>query len=199
MKIGIDVDDVLCQTGKSFIKYHNEKYGTELGEDQFYNRDLLSVYGETREEATRRVLDYLCKNISRLEVVSGAKEGVERLKKNHELVIVTGRRNDMLTKTKEWIENNFQDTFSEIIATNLHFVNGGVDKGEICQEAGIDLIVDDYQGYIIECHRAGIPAILFEQPWSKSFKIPGDCWRAKNWKEVKEIINEIDKKHAKIS
>lgn len=192
MKIAVDVDDVLTHTGTEYIKYHNKKYGTKLQLWQFYDYDYLKPYGHDRHEASKRILDYIENKALEIEPVEGARGVLEKLKKNHELIVITGRAKSIMVKTKEWIGHYYPDIFSQIVCTDVHQLNGGKDKGEICKELGVNLLIDDYLKYAMECANVGIRVLLLKQPWNINEQINNDLiTRVDNWDEIERQIELI--------
>lgn len=189
MKIAVDVDDVLTYTGEKYIAYHNKKFGTDLRPEEFYDFDCLKKYGLSSKERLRRVLEYVENETPKMEPVNGAKEVLQELKKKHELIVITGRANDVMGKTIKWIEKQYPDVFSDFISTNVHHINGGKDKGQIAEELGVDLIIDDYMGYAIECANHGIGVLLMTRPWNACEKIENNLIvRVDSWEDIAQKI-----------
>lgn len=192
MKIAVDVDDVLTKTGANYIKYHNEKYGTNLKPWQFYDYEYLKPFGLDRREGSRRILDYIEERALEIEPLKGARKVLEELKKNHELIVITGRAKNIMKTTGEWIDHYFPDIFSHVVCTDVHQLNGGKDKGEICRDLGVNLLIDDYLKYAQECSREGIRVLLLAQPWNVNEQIESNLIdRVESWDEVAEKIEMI--------
>ncbi|MEA2006738.1 MAG: hypothetical protein U9O20_01065 [Patescibacteria group bacterium] len=189
MKIAVDVDDVLTYTGEKYIEYHNKRFGTHLRPEEFYDFDCLKRYGFSSKERFRRVLEYVKNETPKMKPVSGANEVLQNLKKKHELIVITGRSNDIMGKTEKWVKVHYPDVFSDFISTNVHHINGGKDKGQIAEELGVDLIIDDYMGYAIECANQGIGVLLMTRPWNVSEEIENNLIvRVDSWEEIAQKI-----------
>jgi hypothetical protein len=92
-------------------------------------------------------------------------------------------------KSKKWTNKNLPGIFSDFIATNVHRINGGKNKGEFCRDLRVDVLIDDYQGFTKECADLEIQSILFSQPWNENLKTTSEfITRARSWKEIPQII-----------
>lgn len=63
MRIGVDFDDVLAD----FLPYHNEKYGTSFNFGGFFSFKYWEVIGGSREDAVRKVRDFVLNNNDSIE------------------------------------------------------------------------------------------------------------------------------------
>jgi len=192
MRIAVDVDDVLTNTGKNFIEYHNRKFGTDLGPGQFYDSDYLKPFGFPREEAIKRILEYIEQNTPQMVPMEGSREALQQMKENHELIVITGRAENVMQITKEWIKLNYPGIFTDFICTNVHQVNGGDDKGKICKKHEVDVLIEDYLKYAHECVREGIRVLLMKQPWNANKKIDNKLIsRVSSWDDVLKEIGSL--------
>jgi len=116
---------------------------------------------------------YLSGQISRAQLVPGAREGVEALRAlGFRLIIVTARVKDMHTDSWAWVERWFPGCFDSLICTG-QFANtgklaqddGGADasthkeytiatglsKAEVCIDIGAKLLIDDSLENALAC------------------------------------------------
>jgi len=190
MLIGIDMDDVLADFINPLIKFHNEVYGTSLTKEQVFSYAFWEVWGGTREEAIRKVAEFHKSNYYDLiQPTPGAVNAVGHLRKDHGLVVITSRPDNVREKTFEWIKRYFPYRFSgTYFAYNHHIQNKGKRKSEICRDLGVDVLIDDMLKYATECAENGTRVLLFNQPWNQSTELPPRMERVFSWNDVLEKL-----------
>ncbi len=191
MKIGVDVDDVLANFMFPLVDYHNTTYGTNFVRDDFTSFNLRETWGGTPAEAIDKVFRfYDSPEFHHIEVVDGAIEALEILKKNHDLSVVTARPEILRTKTIDWIERHFPNTFSEIhIANKFSKTGPQLTKVEICNQNNIHLLIDDSIENALQCVNAERKILLLDRPWNQHPELPTNITRVFSWDEIiKNIV-----------
>jgi len=192
MKIGIDIDEVVAEFVKQYLKVHNAKEGTELSSEDVYTYDLWDPLEITRERAieiTNEIYDHedLLENLS---VVEGAIEAINKLNESHELFFITARHARVGEKTKRFFKKHFPENDFKIIHTGDFFKEQGKSKGEICQELGIEVLIEDNLEWATKYSKENIKIILLAKPWNKDFVEQENFLRIGSWGEIlKEIEN----------
>ena len=192
MKIGIDLDDTLSQTMEVLMKFHNDTYGTNLEMKDVTTSDLWKVWNGTLAEAVKKIHDFHISSYgSNLLPLNGAKEILERLKKNNELYIITARNDDIRKDTEEWVEKNFPGIFTKVYFTN-HFLQNSTSttKKKICDDLGIDIFIDDNLPNILDCSESNRKTYLIDYPWNQTDKLPEGAKRVYSWKEIGEFLQK---------
>ena len=187
--IAYDLDECLADTMKNFLKFHNEKYGTNYVIEDILVFDKKYVWGGTYEDIIRKYDEfYAIEHSEDIEPITGAKEAVNELRKiTDKQFVITARPEYMRKRTIKWIEEHFPGMFDEIILTDGLFISSKK-KSDICKELGVDIIIEDSPSTILACEKEGINAIAFLQPWNKNADIKN---KFATWNEIKEYI--IDK------
>ena len=151
MKIGIDMDDTICSTKESIIKYQNifikdknissdELWNNNIYKDEFLNKYLSDIY--TNAKVKENCIKVLI-----------------QLSKDNELYIITARTtnyiDDIIKLTKNYLANNN-------IKVKDIFINSK-DKVDTCIKNNIDLMIDDnYYNYQALTNN-NINTILFDE------------------------------------
>lgn len=190
MKIGIDLDDVLADTMPMLVMYHNDIYGTTLTKDDVWSYQFGDVLGISPEEAMKRIYGFE-RSTRLMDVVPlpGAKRVIDSLRKNHELSIITARDSEFTDITKHWIARYFQDIFSDVHFANHHSpVAIPRSKGDICQEFGMDMMIDDSFSNVVSCHGVCESTLLFDAPWNVNEKLLDGMQRVSSWDDIVEKI-----------
>jgi uncharacterized HAD superfamily protein len=176
IRIGIDIDDVICNYHRAFIDYVNKILGysktTEMGTYDYKTFLNLSDL-ETQNLFKSFENDENRRYIIGLDPIEGAFDSLKRFKEDVkcELFIITSRRLSLYDITKEWIDKYFPDIFNKIFmcsefdddTKNIKY------KYEICKENDIDILIDDRITHLYLCktNNPNFYGILFRRPWSE--------------------------------
>lgn len=196
MKIGVDLDEVLTEYVKNFIIFHNQNYGTKLNFEDIKKYFFYELLGISFEEDIGRQYKFFETDLfKQIQPVSGAVNGVDKLKNNFEMVIITARPNEIKDKSINWIEKYFPDIFSQIIFTNKHSLNNDLkrEKHDICLELGVNLIIEDSLATAEKCASIGIKVLLLDKPWNQAENLPNGIKRVHSWEEIVREIESIKK------
>jgi uncharacterized HAD superfamily protein len=189
MTIGFDLDDVLMDFRKSLHSYHNRRYSTN---HQYQDcRENLSVIWNCDEtEAVRRVFEfyYSAEHWDTLPVI-GAVKGITQLSEGHNLFIVTAKSEEFKDQTQAWLDKYFPAKFNGLFFTNQYHGHGSKrTKGEVCQELGLQLFIDDSLHNVEDVAGYGIPALLFDAPWNQGEVTP-PIIRVYSWDEIVAVLS----------
>lgn len=189
MKIGVDFDDVLSQTMQAIADFHNENYGTHLTFEDMTSTNFEEIWGGTREEAVKKIHDFHFSPYGlNTPSIEGAREVLEKLKKNNELFVITARNDETRKISGEWVEKNFPGIFSGIYFTN-QFANKAITtKHKVCDNLNIDIFIDDNFKYASDCVKPNRKVFLFNYPWNQSEALPEGITRINSWKELGEFL-----------
>jgi uncharacterized HAD superfamily protein len=196
MKIGVDLDEVLADYLTAVLKYYNSAHGTTWKREDFFSYDFWEVWGGTRESMIEEIYAfYQTSYFKEMQVIAGASAGIKELKKDNELFIVTSRQDDIAEVTRQWVEQEFPDIFTEI-----YFVNGYSRSGqrrtkvEVCEQLEIELLIEDQVKYALECVSDNRKVILFDYPWNRRFDEMTGIFRVADWPEALKLINDFNNK-----
>jgi 5'(3')-deoxyribonucleotidase len=89
-----------------------------------------------------------------VEPVDGAREALERLAEEYEVVMVTARPDRFFAGTKRWLRDN--DLPHDELRTT----------GDKDEETDLDVLVDDHLAHVRDFAATDRPAVLFDRPWS---------------------------------
>ena len=191
MLIATDLDEILASYLSSFFEFHNKKYHTSLTKNDLKYKNLLEICGKTEEELIEKLYCFFkTPYFKNIEPIPGAIEGINVLKENHDLIIVTARQKEISKPTTRWVEKYFPNTFSDIIFTNGNSKNGKMKtKAEVCCNLEVNTLIEDRIEYAIDCSYNGNKVILLDYPWNQGH-IPKKITRVNSWNEIIETINQ---------
>lgn len=195
MLIAIDIDAVLADFLSMFLQYRNDTYKTSFKREDFYTYEWYKVFAEPKDAMYKILYDFFnSEYLTKVEPMPGAIAGVNRLKREHRLDVVTSRPKIITEATFKWIHRFFPNVFSGVYFSNQPAYNSyGPRKGEICIDIGADLFIDDQFGYGKECVEAGILTFLYDSPWNQSVQLPDHMIRVKSWGDITDNVENIDK------
>jgi uncharacterized HAD superfamily protein len=195
MIIAIDIDEVLADSITNWRNYAKNVYCIEVSDEELGKIPYLSFLGNSNEEISERIRVFNnSEHFYKTKPVEGAQDAVDLLSKDHTLKIVTSRPFGIKEQTIEWIEKYFPGKFSEIHFNNetkakSYSLGDGRHKGEMLEELGTDVFIDDYIEYVNGCPKH-IKAILLDKPWNQG-KLDSNVTRVNNWPEIIKKIQSI--------
>ena len=197
LTIAIDCDDVLLPTAQYIVDDYANLYGFRVELQNFYSGRPEHWGVVDNKIAENRVNSYLeSDRFGKVEPFLEAVEAVNRLAEKHELFMVTARTNRLASITHDMITRYFPGCFAGVELTN-HF--GGQEnrrsKGDICQQIGADIIIDDNIHHIIDStSKSKTFGLLFgSYEWNQieEFAVTEMMIRCRNWAEVEREVERI--------
>lgn len=182
MHIGVDLDNTLLDATTSHLHYYNKASGRSLTHgdvDDFY---LYRLYGWDEMEM-EVVYDKYGHDIHWNSLpLPMAVEVLNSLCKRHKVSIITARPLQFSGVTIEWL-NLHKIKYNDIVFTE--------NKLRHCINSKVDVMIDDGPHYAEEFSRLNRPVILYNQPYNLSV-LNNYVYRASNWNEVQNHINELE-------
>lgn len=188
MRIGVDIDNVLSNFNEVLLNdYLN--HDKSLRNNGIVNKDVyIRKMFDWPEEYEQ---EYYKNNIERLATlftpIEDSSKYINKLKNNgNEIYIISGRDNgeysDPHNMTINWLKK-YNIPYDKLILTNAYKHQ---EKADICNEFGIDIMIDDSINVCTKCSESNIECILFETPFNKN---EDRFNRLKNWKEIYNYIS----------
>ena len=200
MNIGIDIDNVISNFDgalkKEFLIHDKELRNTGIINPEAHM--TRGMFDWTYDEIWTFYLENIGRITPNLDVIEGAKEYIEKLKKDgHTIVIITGRDNgeykDPYTMTKKWLKEK-GIVYDKLIFTN-GYKNGKQGKAEKCLENDIDVMIDDSARICRECFQKNITTLIKDKPSNRD---ETEIARVHNWKEIYEFITNYKKEKVNV-
>jgi len=198
--IGVDCDEPLVDMNTYLQAWHNDEHGTNIRREDVYTFKLWKIWKCEKDESTARIHEFYASSAFELMTpTKGSIEGIDKLAKYHDLLVLTSRSGVSVPKTKPFLDKYYSGKFSEIIFSGNYAMSNKkhITKADICLEKGIDLLIEDCLRYALQCQEKGIPVILLDCPWNREReykeegieKLPSGIVRAKNWDEILEGVD----------
>ncbi|CEP15434.1 hypothetical protein [Parasitella parasitica] len=159
--IAVDLDQTLAHTLESLVEWHNDTYGTDFSVADFTTYEYWEIWGGTREESCMKIRDFYDSiHFDRIQPIQDfALEALKMLKRRHfTLVIITSRQQFVAEKTKRFVDKHYPDLSD---SEQLEYVSKP--KSVICQEIGVDVLIDDSLEHAFDCSALGIDVLLYDR------------------------------------
>lgn len=190
MIIASDFDDVAFDCNRSLIDFIGKRYGVVYGYQDIYTWDLWNIWGCSKEEAMRRILEwYESPEHEEAPTITGSVDAIAELARECAIHIVTARPPHTRERTYAWIERHFPGIFADVHFTG-NLLPGGKPKSEVCRELGAAFMIEDSLRNTLEVAAAGIPVLLFDAPWNQG-AIPANVTRVSGWPQILETIQSV--------
>jgi uncharacterized HAD superfamily protein len=193
MRIGVDLDEVLCEFLRGLIEFHNLEFGSDLVFDDFFSFEFDKVWGGSFDDMILKIKKYHESDyFLNAAVVPGAINAIKNLSQEHDLFVITARWNSVKSETLSWLDKHFNELFKDVYFVNRWSIGGEeLSKGDICDNLNIDLFIDDYAPYAIDSLRGSRRVILFNRPWNKNVVLPENIIRVNSWDECLRVIKSL--------
>lgn len=180
MIIGIDVDNVVCNTTESVIAQHYADTGEKLTLDDIKSYYIENYVSDDYKDDFHLIF-YKKEMWKRVKVIPHCVEVIKRLHdRGEEIYFVTSTEPQNITKKARFLQRTFPflDIRKCLITTHCK------------QMIGVDILIDDYEMNLINGSYFGI---LMDYPWNRNFDDASDenIYRVNNWLEVEPMIEYI--------
>ncbi len=186
MRIGIDIDDTICNTWDFVIPYLSRHFNISISNlknsDKVYYEACNKTYSEYCEFAKK----YYSTIALKYKIKPNVRKVLKKLKsKGHEIIFITARN-----------VNGFYDPYKislkylkkHKICYDKLIVNVK-EKALICLEEKIDLFIDDSINNCREVASKNIPVLLFSTRYNQNCTL---FKRFLNWKEIYIEIERME-------
>lgn len=197
--IYVDLDDVLAETGRTFLRVLADEFGRQVQWEQVHDYDLgvsLGMNEQTLTEFMHAV--HRPEVLASVQPISGAREAlVHWCRQGYEIEIVTGRPRVTEDVSRQWL------TAQDIPHGSLIHVDKYAWEEELLgTSAGVslhDLVDQDYRLVVEDSAEVAIrltgileaPIAVLERPWNRRAlngipDLNGRIVRCKSWREILE-------------
>ena len=191
MKIGIDIDGVILDYERVLKTYGDLYDFIELKKNGIINRNehyLRNRYNWTEEERMNFVNKYFLKLSKQTNLIPGAKDVINMLKKEGNDLIIISARGGMVEEMKDVAIQKFNE---EGISFNKYYWKQD-DKLKVAQKEHIDFMIDDSYDVCKKLSTNGIKTIYFRDKEMKKLEQNKYLKEVSNWGEIYRYIKECD-------
>lgn len=198
-QIYVDLDDVLSETGRTFLRVLAEEFGKEVEWDQIHDYDLGVSLGLDEDSLTRFMhAVHRPEVLSTVAPMAGSLAALEMwIEQGYEIEVVTGRPGSTEDVSRKWLKNNGMPHHSLI-----HVDKYAWEEELLGTSSGVPLVRLAGNGYRlavedsaeVAIHLTEIleaPVVVLDRPWNRRRldahpNADGRIVRCKNWQEIFE-------------
>jgi uncharacterized protein len=193
MKIGIDIDEVLCDFVGALLERYNERNKTAFTKTQMHTYRLEDLYGCSTEEAWIHMNEILTSHDlhAKVPLIDGATRAIAQLKNEHTLWLVSARPEYTRDVTEAWIQHHFPDMFEDTYLIGTEGSGGArCRKSDVVEELDLEFFIEDSLPNALDITEKGVPVILIDRPWNQGH-VPSGVTRVYTWDEVLEHVGNV--------
>ncbi len=193
LKIGIDIDEIVTEFVLGFLKFFNKKYNKNFNFEDMFSYDFWETLDIDKEESFRLAGDFFHSSFNTIELVEGAIKSINKLSENNEIFFITSRPINTKDKTENFLKSKFPYLKFKVFYSGDRF-GRGKSKREICNDMGINFLIEDQEKYVLDCAESNVKCLLFDKPWNKNCPEHENIIRVNDWNEIMETIKMLTKK-----
>ena len=193
MKIGIDIDGVILDYERVLKTYGDLYDFIELKKNGIIHRNehyLRNRYDWTEEERMNFVNKYFLKLSKKTQLIPGAKDVIDMLRKENNELIVISARGGMIEEMKDVAIDKFNE---EGLSFDKYYWKQD-DKLEVSQQENIDVMIDDSYDVCKKLSENRIKTIYFRDKEMKKLEQNEYVKEVSNWGEIYRYIKEMEVK-----
>ncbi|MDO8649865.1 MAG: hypothetical protein Q7K33_00945 [Candidatus Berkelbacteria bacterium] len=169
--LAFDFDGVIIDFFGHFRVFANDQLGTNVSNDECLWHDLGKCFG-VDSDRMRSVHEKWETTFSHdvLQPIDGALESLAVLSSRYDIAIVTSRKRELETVTRDWFEKSFPQA-------SIHFAMGrnnpyaGADgrlyKPQVAELIGAIALVEDNEEEFVHWDSSSVEPICFAHPWNE--------------------------------
>jgi uncharacterized HAD superfamily protein len=192
MRLGFDIDEVVCDLFGPLMETIEEEYGVTISKDQIKSYDLRNEYSGDKEldlEIAGRLM-YLATDTGFLMGCKPYEDAAKVLKElrhgGHQLHYISSRPANSVTDNKRWLR------WYNIPFDSVTCMGHGTAKGKIAKRYSLDFFIDDYvpnlESMLKYKDRWRKGLLLMDRPWNQGPFDATKITRVYNWKEVQRHL-----------
>ncbi len=191
MKIAIDIDDVLSETQELVIEDHSKILNIKIKKEDFTDTNWHKHWNVTKKESNKLFQNFIRKRSLEIRVKDGAKEAIQELSKEHQLIAVTSRSYLIYEDTKRWLNHNLPEIKQLFHVSDYPNTNDKLLKSDICVQENATVLIEDQLNLIKDCKEKKIHVMILDAPWNHD--TPKDIKKVFSWEEIVKEIKYLNK------
>ena len=200
MKIYIDFDDCLCETGRAFTGIVSDMFGISLPYEDMRYFNLQKSFRLTDEQFDRLMIrSHEPDILLSFEETPGASETVrEWISRGWEVSVITGRPFSAYEPSRTWLDRHGLREAPLYCLDKYgreNFLRGSVFslKLENYYKMTFDAAVEDSpEAFRFFAHLPKLQVMVFDRPWNRETELPGENYsRCFSWENIREKISRL--------
>ena len=199
MKIYVDFDDCLCETGRAFSKLAAEMFGKNVPYEDITYFELDKSFSLDDEQFVRFMIrGHEPEVLLSYEETPGASSVInEWLSLGHEVSIITGRPFSAYEASRQWLDDHGLRNV-RIYCFNKYGRDSFIRNSDFSltpedfYRMKFDLAVEDSpKAFPFFSHLPDLRVLVFDRPWNRDCAFPDRKYtRCFNWDDIRRIVAE---------
>lgn len=199
MKVYIDFDDVICETGRYFTVLAKQLFGIDLPYSQVQFFNLQKAFDLDDDQYTK-LLDagHTPETLLAYEETPGASETINRwVDEGHEIFIITGRPFAAYEPSRKWLDEHglnrvplyCVDKYGrEQMIKDSSFSMTLADLYNMTFDFAVE---DSPEAFRHVAHFEHCRVAVFDRPWNKNAEFPNERFvRCSGWQEIGQVFEK---------
>ncbi len=197
MKLYVDFDDCLCETGRAFAGLASDLFGKNVPYEEMRCFNLQQAFGLTDEQYDQLLIrGHEPEVLLSFEETPGASAVInEWVSRGHDVSVITGRPYNSFKPSRTWLDRHglshvplyCLDKYGrENMVRNSEFSL----KPDDFYRMKFDYAVEDSpSAFRFFNHLPALQVLVFDRPWNRDITFPGSNYRrCFDWKSIREIL-----------
>ncbi len=199
MKIYVDFDDCLCETGKAFSRLVFEMYGKQVPYEEMNFFNLQKSFALTDEEYDNLLVKgHEAEVLLSIEETPGAASVInEWLDRGHQVSVITGRPFNAFEASRQWLDTHGFERV-KLFCLNKYgrenFLKGSDFSLELEDYLKMHFdyaIEDSTSAFKFFDHLPDLNVLVIDRPWNREAVFPNDYYRrVYDWETIREIVGK---------
>ncbi len=197
MRIYVDFDDCLCETGRAFSRLALEMFDKHVPYEQMHDFDMDKSFDLDAEQYRRFMLrGHEPEILLSYDATPGAAETLnEWISSGHEVSVITGRPSSVHEPSRRWLDEHGLER-ARLYCLNKY----GTDS--LFGSSHQSLELEDYYrmkfDYAVEDsprafrffgHLPELKVLVFDRPWNRDCAFPNQNYRrCADWESIRRIV-----------
>lgn len=180
MDLGFDIDGVISDFVRSFVKVVKGHYDLTLTEADIHCHDLDLVLGISKQERNKLIRETL---LEELELNPGAQKTLAKLSsEGHRIFILTARSGNLAGITETWLRKKKIPCFQL-----LQLKEGEKHLASVSLDLVVENNLEDAIGWSHKVRKV----LIYDHPWNRSFNVRNLVKRVYNWDDIYKEIEQL--------
>ena len=197
MRIYVDFDDCLCETGRAFSRLALEMFGKHVPYEQMHAFELDRSFDLDAEQYRRFMLrGHEPEMLLSYDATPGAAETLnEWISRGHEVSVITGRPSGAYEPSRTWLDaHGLKDV--RLYCLNKYGTDSLFEGGhrslslEDYYRMRFDYAVEDSpKAFRFFGHLPELKVLVFDRPWNRDCAFPNQNYRrCADWESIRRIV-----------
>ena len=197
MKIYVDFDDCLCETGRYFSGLAAKMYGKNIPYEDMKYFDLQKSFSLTEEQYEHLMIEaHKPEALLSFAETAGASQTINNwLDFGYDVSVITGRPFSAFEPSRAWLDQHGLER-AKLYCLNKYGRDSFIKNSDFSLELAdyyrmrFDYAVEDSPAaFRFFDHLPELKVLVYDRPWNHQFELPGEKYvRCFDWDTIKRLV-----------